>query len=553
MSTVTEKKSPRARKPRQPAETPADDAGMWPYWVSDPPRLTGNPTPFWEHYDPTGDPWRGDQCARFAHKTGHPLFGWQWQAERKILSTRPDGLWTHQDVCLIVTRQQGKTEIIAWRILYGLFYLGETIVYSAQRWKTVEDVYDRLIEIIGSRPSLLRRLQPVYGCPDGYSKSGNHGEIHTTNGGSLDMGPRTKAVGRGQTKVDLAIFDEAYDIKDTHTTDLTGAQNASNNPQTIFISTAPVADLHPNCSVLAGMRRNGLRGAPDLYAAEFRAPDGLERGDPETWRLAQPSHGVTVRARFVGSEYRRARTAKLRAIFDADYLGWGVWPPDEADAEPKITREAWEALVDHSPLLVGDTCLAIDRTMDSRLWAITAGRRTLDGRVHLELGYYRAAHIGQVAAALVELIDLWDPAAIIVDDRSKAKPIVNVMKRLGYEITVATTPKLAAYTQGFIDAVMAADITHVGQEILDRNIEWAATRQLPRGDEIWDEVESGGPIAPLKALTLVHGAVLEFAEDTPPAAAPVGADEEPPYRAGSDDDIVDLDTDTGASVMGVAF
>jgi hypothetical protein len=521
------------------SKAPAGD-GLWPYWVSEPPRLVGNPAPFWESHH-GGDYFHGDRLGRFAHKTGHSLFGWQWDCERKILATRADGLWTHPDVALIITRQQGKTELVVWRILYGLFYLGEKIVYSAQRWKTVEDVYDRIVAIIDSRPSLKRRLQKTLGCPHGYSKQGNHGEVHLVNGGSLDMGPRTRAVGRGQTKIDLAIFDEAYDIKELNTPDLTGAQNASANPQTIFISTAAVAELHPNCHVLAGMRRNGLRQEPDLYAAEWRAPDGLSRDDPATWRLAQPSHGVTVRAREVGRELRRARTATLRKMFDADYLGWGEWPPDEEDTAPVVSRERWIALVERMPALVGDICIAVERTRDSQWWAVAAGQRTSDGRVHVEVGYWRRANIGQVAAALLELIELWNPAAIVVDAKSKAMPLVPYMTNQDIDITVVTTPKLATYTRGFIDGIESGDITHFGQKILEDAVDTATTRELPRGDIVWDDAEMGTVAAPLKAVTLVHGAVLEYAEEQGPAASP-----------SLGEDIVDLDADP-AGIMDVAF
>lgn len=515
---------------------------MWPWWVSQPDRLTGNPTPAWESHH-GGDYTRGDHCARFAHKIEAPFFGWQWDTCRKIMATRPDGLWAHPDVCLVIPRQQGKTQIIALRIIYGLFFLGEKIVYTAQRWQTVEDVYDRIVAIIDRRPSLARRLDPSK-CPDGHTKAGNHGEIHLTNGASLEMGPRTRAVGRGMTRIDLAIFDEAYDIKDTHKADATGAQTASDNPQTIYISTAAVVDQHPNCEVLAGQRRNGLRHEPDLYAAEWCAPPGLSRHDPETWRLAQPSHGVTVRAREVARELRAARTATLAAIFDADWLGWGQWPPDPDDMPRDIEPDAWELLTVPTEvvraMLVGDVCLAVERTLNRRWWCIAAGQRTNDNRVHLEVGYFRAVNIGQVATALVDLIETFDPVAIVVDAKSRAAPIAPYMVNLGYEVRVTNTPQLAVATQGIIDAVGAADITHTGQKLLTDAVDGAVTRELPRGDVVWDEVESGAAIAPLKAITLAHWAVLSFAAEVKRSASPVGGDE-----------VHNLD-DTG-SVLDVSF
>ncbi|WP_431231519.1 hypothetical protein ACQ856_18325 [Mycolicibacterium psychrotolerans] len=543
MSTTTVERAEAAgiaTKPRSGTNV-VQEGDMWPWWVSTPPRLEGNPKPAWEHYDEAANFDDGDRLARFAHKVEAPFFGWQWDAARKIMAKRPDGLFAHPDVCLIIPRQNGKTQLIALRIIYGLFFLGEKIVYSAQRWKTVEDVYDRIVEIITRRPSLLRRLKPMPGCPDGYSKSGDHGEIYTENGGSLDMGPRTKAVGRGQTKIDLAIFDEAYDVKATLVGGLTGAQAHSKNKQTIFISTAAVESEHPDCGTLAGMRRNGLKKEPDLYAAEWCAPPTFANNDPDAWQIACPSYGVTLDQRFVAGEYRRARgQARTLAIFEADYLGWGQWPPDPDAGQTVIDKEMWEALVTLHPNLVGDICLAIERTLDTRYWCIAAGQRTADGRVHVEVGYWRAVNIGVVAAALVELVELWNPAAIIVDDRSKAKPIVGVMRNptIGIEIETASTPKLAMYTQGFLDAIESGDVTHVGQTILGDAIDGLVMRELPRGDLVPDEKESGSPVAPLKAVMLVHGAVLEYAEEPGKTADPDTGDG---YAAQDLDDVSVLD------------
>lgn len=536
----------KSRRPKNTTQT-SDDV-LWPWWVSEPANLTGNSTPAWESHH-GGDYWRGDQCARFAHKVERPLFGWQWDSIRKVLATRDDGLWAHPDVCLVITRQQGKTQLIVFRILYGLFYLGEKIVYSAQRWKTVEDVYDRIVAIIESRPSLRRRLDRSKCGPDGYSKAGNHGEIQLLNGASLDMGPRTQAVGRGQTKIDLAIFDEAYSIKDLFVGGLRGAQLASDNPQTIYLSTAPVVDYHPDCHVFANQRRNGMRHEPDLYAAEWCAPRDMARDDPEAWRLAGPSFGVTVRARDVARELRDARaTARTLAIFEADYLGWGVWPPDPDVVERPIPMGAWNDLVNTSPALVGDVCIAVARTMDRRWWCIAAGQRTVNGPVHVEVGYWRSANIGQVAAAVLTLVQMWDPPAIVVDSKDPAAGIASVLKQQGIEMVVTHAGHYAVATQNMVDAVMAADITHTGQPLLNDVVEVAETRKLPRGDAVWDETSH--PAMPaLKAITLVHWAVLNFAEERGPAASPA-------TESSGVQGVVDLDVSIAAedqSVLEVGF
>jgi hypothetical protein len=249
-----------------------------------------------------------------------------------------------------------------------------------------------------------------------------------------------------------------------------------------------------------------------------------------------PSFGVTVKAREIGSDFRTARTATARAIVEADYLGWGEWPPPDEGGAPAIDVDVWDALMNTNPTLVGDVVLAVERSMDRRVWVIAAGQRTAEGRVHVEVGYMESVHIGVAASYLLGLIELWNPAAVIVDDRSKAKPIVTFMLKQDIEMEVYNTPQLATACGGFVDAIEAGDVTHMGQVILRDGIDGAETRLLPRGDFVWDDTD--GTLAPLKAITLAYDGVLRFAEDVKPAASPQGG--------GS---VVDLDggsTDVGS-------
>lgn len=512
----------------------------WPKFIGPWPRLTGRQAPaFWSGFD--GDETDGDVAAALAAEFGHRNMPWQWWAQRKICSRLPadeDGirLWTHPDVCLIIPRQNGKSEIAIDRILFGLFVLGETIIYSAQRWATAEDIYDRLIEIIEQSPELVAKLAPRTGLPRGYSKEKDRGIIELANGGRIRIGLRGKDLGVGLTKLDLVIFDEAYKLTAEQRTGLTGAQLAALNPQTIYLSTPPVytSPKYQHCHVLASMRRLGRKRSPELFFAEWMAPRPEPdernpqeyarllteaRDHPDAARLGNPSHGVIHRQRDMERERRAATTPDELALFDADFLGWGVYPPDESDREPVIPLDWWNTMIDKVPVLVGDRVIAVHRSWDRRVWAIAAGSRTSGGKVHLEVGYLRNASLPQVAAYLSVLIELWDPAAIIVDGRGSANVLVARMRDLGFDVTEASTPQMAKAAGGFVDAAMAAEITHVGQEILEAALKVVQKRDLPMGDFVWNDAEAGVP--QWTAVTLAHWGVLMFAEEPAASVAPV--------------------------------
>jgi hypothetical protein len=261
-----------------------------------------------------------------------------------------------------------------------------------------------------------------------------------------------------------------------------------------------------------------LKRSPDLFFAEWMAPRDMDRDDPDGPRLANPSHGVVHKQRDMDRERRAATTPDALAIFEADFLGWGVYPPDDSEREPVFPLELWQAMEDKAPELVGDTVMAVHRTLDRRLWAIAAGRRTTAGKVHVEVGYMKASKLPEVALFLTILIELFDPAAIIVDGRSTANVLVARMADLGFEVYEASTPNMAKACGGFVDAALAGELSHVGQPILEDALKVVDKRELPMGDFVWNDAEAGVP--QWMATTLAHWGVLMFAEELGESASP---------------------------------
>lgn len=504
-----QRRRPSKRAPRSPA------GRRWPEWVGSWPRLTGRQTPEFESKH-EGDESEGDHVAIFGARSGLRCMPWEWLTVRAIHSRQKvnewgERLWTHRDVVIECTRQQGKTLIIVLVILWRMTKYGRRIVYTAQRASTAKDVYERTITVIGRVPSLRKRLAAKP------SWSAGRGLIVFRNGGRCEFGPRSQDFGRGYTEVDDVIFDESYDIDATAEANLTGAQSAAPNPQTFYLSTPPVLDAHPNCQTLSDLHRLGHQRAPDLYYALYAAPADMSRDDPTAWAMAQPSYGVSTNEREVRSKRQKAKTAAKLAIFDADYMGWGDYAPDELDGEAPIDPDLWADREDRGVVLVGDVVIAVDREpRGRRRWAIAAGRRTEDGRVFGEIGYWRAAKLGEVAAYLLMLVELWDPPAVIVDAKSPAAPLAPYVRELGIEMEIVNTNTMALACAGVVEAVEGDDVAHSGQPVMAEAIESATKRDLPRGDFAWD----GAAIAPLVAFTLVYWGVLQFAEESSPAATP---------------------------------
>lgn len=498
---------------------------VWPEFLGRWPRLTGRQQPLLEVWH-EGDESEGDRTAKFGVRIGLRCMPWEWMIVRAIMSQlKPDKwgirLWTHRVVVILSTRQQGKTLILILVILRRLFKHRRRVVYTAQQWTTVEDVFDRVVAVIERVPSLKLRVERV-------SKKDNRGVIvlrpmagdkHVVK---ADFGPRSQHFARGFTEVDDLILDEAYDLVPKETANLTGAQAASDNPQTIYASTAPVIAEHPNCGRLAGFYRQGLAGvAASFYFVLYAAPPRLKRNDPAAYPLAQPSYGVVGNDREMDAYLQGAKTSADLALFDADWLGWGDYPPPESVIISEIPAELWTTMrAEHAPKLTGSPAVGLHFDAGAGIWILTAAWYTDQGLAHLETGYMQSATSAQVVTAVVDLVTAWDPVAIAVKARSDTAAIKAELVKAGVEPVMVDGATWSQWCGAFLNAAVAAKFSHRGQRTLDEAAGSAVRKDLAGGGFVWDEGVGAGSAALVNA-TLAYGALATFAQPKQPPGLPL--------------------------------
>lgn len=484
----------------------------WPDWLGSFPRLTGRQRPEVECWHP-GDESEGDATARFGVRVGIRLLPWEWMVIRAFDSmadpnAHGERQWTHRVALLEATRQQGKTLLLTLHIIRRLFKHRRRIVYTAQQWATVEDVFDRVIAVIERTPSLRRRLA----SPP--SKAGNRGVIvlkplpgekHVVK---ANFGPRTRHFARGFTEIDDLILDEAYDLVPAEVANLTGAQAASANPQTIYASTPPVASQHPYCHRFSGLVRTvEAGGAPGLYGALYRAPKTFTRGDTAAYPLAQPSYGVVGDDREMAAHLQGAQDAGAAdlALFDADWLGWGDYPPPENGRPSEIPAQQWQAMADPDAVVSGPRVVVLTREKN---WAITAAQRTGTGRIHVEVGWTSDAPAAAVVRRLADVVTAWNPSAVVVA-RGAAAQVIPELEAAGIEATVPNRTEEAQACGGFLSDALAGSLSHSGQQGLADAVARAYRQELPSGGFVW-QVFDAASHAQLTGVTLARWALLKF-------------------------------------------
>jgi hypothetical protein len=480
------------------------------------PKLTGRQSPNSVLFTP-GDPDLGRKAAELGKLSAsriRPLPWQSWSLER-ILSKGPDGTWTHPECCLIVPRQNGKSLLLSLRVLYGLFKLGENIVFSAHQWETAKALWKRTWHVVKTTPWMLKRVESKT-CSQG------RGTIELASGAKVVFTTRSANAGRGLDKVDLEIYDEAYDLTEADMAALSPTKMAAGDPQTIYTSSAVNAEQHPNGHVLAAVRRRGLAGLErGLFFAEWMAPEDEPRESPATWALANPSYGVIQTDKKLEAELRKFSTPAGRKSFDVEYLGRGDWPADADDLPATVPADVWGTMTELGVKVRGPIALAVDMTSDLKVCALGAATWTEDERVRVELGYHGSP--GNVVERIADLVDRWDPCAVVINSSSPARSLVPKLQALGIEPELSSAGDAADACVGFVDDALAGRLSHGGDDRLADALGDAQTKEMRGGRIGWDYTH--GDITRVQVVTLARWGLLTFGLNLTPAQAPTQADD----------------------------
>lgn len=431
--------------------------------------------------------------------------------------------WSAFEVCSIVPRQNGKSELLIVRMLGGLFVLEEELqIYSAHLFDTALEIFLRLRTVIENTPDLYaevkRRGRRVVGIKNSHGEEG----IELTGGPRVRFKARTGGGGRGFSG-DTLYVDEAMILRERFLGATLPILSARPNPQ-IWLAGSPPDEDDPahDGVVLAKRRRRALDGDdPSLAYFEHSAKVGDDPtkddpakvpkailDDPREWARANPALGAggRISVKFVSDE-RRAMGARQ---FATERLGIGKWPEIQDDTEGKIPLADWaaclEAAVTVDPADIKPVCFAYDINPERTQSAIGVGGRRADGKWVVAV----LKHAPGTDWVVPELLYLAKhrPKAIIWDKKSQANSLAD-------DLTAARVRNLKPIdTRELVDAcgrlydAATTDtgdgdraLVQIGQEMLDEAIKGADSRDL--GDAwAWQRRTSTVDITPVVVITL---------------------------------------------------
>jgi len=363
-----------------------------------------------------------DLGLRLIYNAGMRLKPWQeWDLHTSLI-TRPDKLWAASDVGLVVSRQNGKGEIIIGRQAIGLFLLDEPLqVYTSHKFTTTMEMFRRLKSVILNYKPFADRVHAIRVA------NGDVG-VELKGGQRVRFLARTADSGRGFADVSTLYLDEAMSLFEPEVEALLPTTTAARNPQVWWVGSAGIGE--PS-RVFARVRRRGLAGTDDqLLWAEWSIPDGADPVDESVWGFGNPGLGqgqVTMRT------LRTYRGNMSAEGFAREYQGRGDWPADDTSGHGPITLDQWARVQDADSVAQDPVVLALAVSVDGSRAAIgTAGRRD-DGLRHVEVIDHRAG-VHWLPERLVQLRDDHKPSCIVINSAGRAGSLVPALVEAGLEV-----------------------------------------------------------------------------------------------------------------------
>ncbi len=470
-------------------------------------RRYGNQKPRIDIYN-NGDIELADKTIQLCEAYGIKLLPWQKSILYRWMATDEFDKWVNPECGLSVPRQNGKTELIIVRIIGGMVFLGEALVYTAQSDNTVKEIKRRVMRFFYDADEELRDM--LTDEFDNEPKSLDYCELR--NRGRCVFRTRTRTNGLGSTN-DTLIIDEAQEETDAQQEALlpTLASGKSQNHQTIRAGTPPTAGS--SGTVWTRTRNSVLNGKAESHCWQEWSVEAItDVTDEEAWYFANPSLGYFLMITAVRNESATMATDS----FNKMRLGWyaGV------ESMRAISDDEWLPLgVEHvtlpeEPNLVYAVKFAPDRSAVS----LAVGVIMPDTRVHIEIIERRQLNAG-ISWLTMWLMERWRKCnKIIIDGQAGQQLLVEELVRsdpkISKKILTPNVKEAGAAYSSFHTAIQQKLLTHYNQPALNVSIKTVKRRDIGR-DGMFGYASMNNDIQsdPTEAAAFAYYGAVRFKKD----------------------------------------
>ena len=422
---------------------------------------------------------------------------WQKAIIRRWMALDDDGKWANQNAGLLVPRQNGKSWLAEARILGGMIFLGEHLIYTAHQSNTVDEIKRRVLRFFyDAEPEIRDLLTSEF---DKEPKSFDYIELR--NGGRCIFRTRTRSSGLGFTS-DTIISDEDQEENDAQEEAMLPTISAGplQNPQVIKMGTPPTAGSAG--TVFLRARRNLLQGKSDMCWQEWSVDTITDNHDVDAWYATNPSLGYLVTEKAVRAE----SNAMSQDSFNKMRLGWipGV------DAQRIFTDDEWNELavtevkLPENPELVYSVKFAPDRSSVTLAVGVVMG-----DKIHVEIVERKRMSDG-ISWLVRWLLDRWKNANKIIIDGAAGQgllveELVRSEKRISKKILTPNVKEAGSAYASFAQAIQDKTLTHYNQPLLNSAIRTAKRRDIGK-----DGMFGFAPLNPNIQMDTVDAAAFAY-------------------------------------------
>lgn len=432
---------------------------------------------------------------------GMKLLPWQRLVLRRWLAEDENGDFINLECGLSVPRQNGKTEIIVARIIYGIIFRGATGLFTAQTADTANTVKRRVQKFFNgnAHEEIVNLLTPRF-----REKERNYSYIEFTNGARYDFSTRTRMGGLGTTNDEL-IFDEAADVTDDHLSTLMPTASASKlDPQIIYCGTPPMASSAGQ--VYSRVRKQILGGKKGAWT-EWGVEKLTDPEDISCWYASNPSLGYHLRQKIIEAECG----SMSQDEFNHMRLGW--WSGIEE--RRAIQQKAWDEIFEEKPDFDDSfkPVYAIKLSRD-RDYSLAVALPLKDGRIHVEI-IMQDFMIKGWSKLTKWLIDRWRDCSVIVIDGINGqelliKELVDAKVPMK-KIKIPNVKQVVSAHQLAEMAIEAKDVSHYNQPLLNQAVRATKKRPIGRdGGFGWESMSKNVTTSPIDAFTYAYWGQIAF-------------------------------------------
>jgi len=437
----------------------------------------------------------GDAFAEFCKSCNYNLMPWQKFVADDFLTVDADGNFIRKTVAILVARQNGKSWLAAFRILFGLFELGEkSVVAMSSNRSMALTTFRQVISIIEANEHLRVQVKLNRGMVGRFANGQE--SIELKNGATYKVVAATRDGARGLT-ADLLFIDELREISEEAMKAAKPVTRARPNSQSLFTSNA--GDAYS--LVLNDLRERALSyPAKSLGWYEYSAPQHSKVDDRKAWAMANPALGITI------TEDVLAEAVSTDSVETIKTEMLCTWVSSLTSPWPNM---AFEDCGDKT-LQMGPgplTFFAFDKAQNTRTASLVAGQLLPDGRIGVGILQQWRSEVAvddlRIAADIKGWADKYNPAGILFDHYA-TQSIAQRLAVSGCKMEDISGQQFYQACGDLLDAIVAKRITHSGQPELVESMNNCAAKTNEGSFRIIRRQSAGCIAAAISLAMIVH-------------------------------------------------